>query len=559
MGGDTKKRILKKSNIMYIKKIHIENFKKFKGTFDLELNDDLNIIVGNNEAGKSTVIEAIFLALTGLFRGKYLRNELSQYIFNKDIVNEYISSVNMGNAQKPPRVLLEVYFGGDDAPALFNGSHNSENSNECGVRFEIGFNEKYNDEYNSIIENSIKLKSLPIEYYDIVWTSFAWDNITSRSIPLKVALIDSESGKLLNGSDIYISRIVKDNLETYDIVKVTQAFRSLQDNFSSNPSVSAINENIKNTSKITNKEMVISVDMSSRNAWESFLMTYLDDIPFTYIGKGEQAIIKTNLALGNKKASMAGVVLVEEPENHLSHAKMNELISYIRKHCSGKQVIISTHSSFVANKLGLSKLLLLNGSNVLKLSKLSTTTETYFESLPGYNTLRLILCEKAILVEGPSDELVVQRAYLDRHGHLPIEDSIDVISAYNLSFLRFLEIADKLALNVCVVTDNDGSVTALHEKYAAYQNRSNIKICFDSSVDSWPTEIDGKPYNCNTLEPKLLKSNSLQVFNEVLGKSFSKDEDLLKYMKSDKTDCALAIFKSKTKINYPQYILDAIQ
>lgn len=45
---------------MYIKKIHIENFKKFKGPFDLELNEDLNIIVGNNEAGKSTIIEAIF-------------------------------------------------------------------------------------------------------------------------------------------------------------------------------------------------------------------------------------------------------------------------------------------------------------------------------------------------------------------------------------------------------------------------------------------------------------------------------------------------------------------
>lgn len=544
---------------MYIKKIHIENFKKFKGPFDLELNEDLNIIVGNNEAGKSTVIEAIFLALTGMFRGKYLRNELSQYLFNKEIVNDYIASVNTGNAQNPPKILIEVYFVGNDAPALFNGSHNSENSNECGIRFEIEFNEKYNDEYNSIIKNSIKLKSLPIEYYDIVWTSFAWDNITSRSVPLKVALIDSESGKLPNGSDIYISRIVKDSLETDDIVKITQAFRSLQDDFSDNPSVSDINKNLKNTSKITNKEIDISVDMSSRNAWESFLMTYLDDIPFTYIGKGEQAIIKTNLALGNKKASTAGVVLVEEPENHLSHAKMNELISYIREHCSGKQVIISTHSSFVANKLGLSKLLLLNGSNVLKLSELSETTEAYFESLPGYNTLRLILCKKAILVEGPSDELVVQRAYLDKHDKLPIEDSIDVISAYNLSFLRFLEIADKLALNVCVVTDNDGDVSALQNKYAAYLNRSNIKICFDSNVYSFPTEIEGKPYNCNTLEPKLLKSNSLQVFNRVLSKSFSKDEDLLKYMKSNKTDCALAIFKSKTKINYPQYILDAIQ
>lgn len=33
---------------MYIRKVHIENFKKFKGAFDLELNSDLNIIVGDN-------------------------------------------------------------------------------------------------------------------------------------------------------------------------------------------------------------------------------------------------------------------------------------------------------------------------------------------------------------------------------------------------------------------------------------------------------------------------------------------------------------------------------
>lgn len=547
------------NNSMHIKKIHIENFKKFKGSFDLELNDDLNIIVGNNEAGKSTIIEALFLALTGMFRGKYLRNDLSQYIFNKDIVNDYISSVNTGNAQKPPRVLIELYFGGDDTPALFKGTHNADNSNECGVRFEIDFNDKYNDEYNSIIRGSIELKSLPIEYYDIIWTSFAWDNITSRSIPLKVALIDSESGKLPNGSDIYISRLVKDFLNTDDVVKVTQAFRRLQDDFSSNPSVSGINENIRNTSKITKKEIGISVDMSSRNAWESFLMTYLDDVPFTYIGKGEQAIVKTNLALGNKNVSNAGVVLIEEPENHLSHTKMNELISYIRQHCNGKQVIISTHSSFVANKLGLSKLLLLSDSSTLKLSELNTNTEAYFESLPGYNTLRLILCKKAILVEGPSDKLVVQRAYLDKYNKLPIEDGIDIISAYNLSFLRFLEIADKLALNVCIITDNDGDVTALQKKYASYQSMPNIKIYFDHEVDSWPTEIDGNPYNCNTLEPKLLKSNSLQVINKVLDRSFSKKEDLLKYMKGNKTDCALAIFKSETKINYPQYIMDAIQ
>lgn len=78
---------------MLIDKIVIENFKGFKDRFTLPLNSGLNIIVGDNEAGKSTILEAINLALTGLYNGRYLRNELTQYLFNNDAVNEYLASL----------------------------------------------------------------------------------------------------------------------------------------------------------------------------------------------------------------------------------------------------------------------------------------------------------------------------------------------------------------------------------------------------------------------------------------------------------------------------------
>ena len=42
---------------MYIKSVHIENYKSYKGCFDISLNDGINILVGNNEAGKSTLID----------------------------------------------------------------------------------------------------------------------------------------------------------------------------------------------------------------------------------------------------------------------------------------------------------------------------------------------------------------------------------------------------------------------------------------------------------------------------------------------------------------------
>ncbi|MGG7036017.1 MAG: ATP-dependent nuclease [Flavobacterium sp.] len=302
--------------------------------------------------------------------------------------------------------------------------------------------------------------------------------------------------------------------------------------------------------------------MSSKNAWENSLMTYLDDIPFHYVGKGEQCIIKTKLALSHKKAKEANIILLEEPENHLSHAKLNQLISDIKSHSSDKQILISTHSSFVSNKLGLEHLILLNNKKTIRLNDLSSETKLFFEKLSGYDTLRMILCKKAILVEGDSDELVVQRAFMDaNNGLLPIENGIDVISV-GTSFLRFLEVAEKLGKNVAVVTDNDGDVSALNKKYKNYlaaNKKQNIKICFDSITDTGNLKIGNKEFNYNTLEPKILKENGLDKMNIVLGKSFADIDELHKHMKSNKTESALKIFDSNENIKFPEYILDAIK
>ena len=63
---------------MAIHKVKISNFKCFKGLFELELNKGLNILVGNNETGKSTILEAIHIALTGIYGGRNIKKELSQ-------------------------------------------------------------------------------------------------------------------------------------------------------------------------------------------------------------------------------------------------------------------------------------------------------------------------------------------------------------------------------------------------------------------------------------------------------------------------------------------------
>lgn len=542
-----------------ISQVKITNFKCYKDSQTFELNDAINIFVGNNSSGKSTLLEAIHLALTGVFQGRYVRNDMSQYLFNTKSVDEYLESIKSKSPIEPPYVLIELYFTGDGLDEFW-GNGNADKKDAHGLWFKISFDEKYKDEYEELLKHD-EISTIPIEYYEVQWESFARSPITPRSIPIKSALVDSSGSKSINGSDLYISRIVKDILDPKDIVDVSQAHRKMRESFMKDVAIVNINDKIDKSANISSKKISLAVDLSVKNSWESTLITYVDDIPFHFAGKGEQSVIKTKLALGHKKAVDANVIILEEPENHLSHSMLSELLYDIEQQNKTKQVIISTHNSFVANKLGLDNITVLHDGKPKQMKELEESTSEFFEKIAGYDTLRLVLCKKAILVEGDSDELVVQKAYMQSHGgKLPIHDGIDVISV-GTAFLRYLEVARSIGVPVSVVTDSDGKPNAVKDKYKPYYDEKNptpdLKICYDSTVDTGALTIDSKPFNYNTLEPKMLKVNGRDQINKILGTSYANDDDLLKYMHSNKTNTALSIFKYTSNITFPDYITDS--
>ena len=51
---------------------------------------------------------------------------------------------------------------------------------------------------------------------------------------------------------------------------------------------------------------------------------------------------------------------------------------------------------------------------------------------------------------------------------------------------------------------------------------------------------------------------SLELFNKIFGTTHANTDDLHKYMRANKTDCALKVFDTTETVNFPQYILDAI-
>lgn len=118
------------------------------------------------------------------------------------------------------------------------------------------------------------------------------------------------------------------------------------------------------------------------------MITEFDSIPYSNAGRGLQCLLKTELALNNINTNKNKIILIEEPENHLSYSNMNNLIDIIQVNSNKKssQIIISTHSSFVLNKLGIKNLILLSNKKSSKITNLSSDTEKYFKAISGYDT-----------------------------------------------------------------------------------------------------------------------------------------------------------------------------
>ena len=92
---------------MPIERVVIENFKAF-GHLDLPLNPHMNLIVGNNEVGKSTLLEATHAVVTGQLHGRGIAYEITPYLFHQPAVDEYLARLRDGQPGSPPRIVIEV-------------------------------------------------------------------------------------------------------------------------------------------------------------------------------------------------------------------------------------------------------------------------------------------------------------------------------------------------------------------------------------------------------------------------------------------------------------------
>ena len=284
-----------------LKKIIVHNYRIFKD-LTLELDEEMNIIVGDNETGKSTILEAIGLALTKRINGWYIENELSPYFFNVAAVQEYFDKNSQGQNVDLPNKFIELYLNLSTEFSPLKGRNNSSNEDCCGIRLEISFDDEYAQEYEEYLnarkDKEDQTKLIPTEYYKVIWRSFAGNALTARSIPIGLSSIDATNIRLQSGTDFYLRDFIRTNLDPKERVALSVAYRNLKESFIGEASIATINQGLDGSKgDITDKKLAIAIDVSQRTNWEANLIPHLDDLPFQMIGKGEQYSLKIMLAL----------------------------------------------------------------------------------------------------------------------------------------------------------------------------------------------------------------------------------------------------------------------
>lgn len=117
---------------MRIEKIKLINFKRFRN-YEIKANEYMNILIGDNETGKSSILEAIDLVSSG--STKRIESVGLERLINIDSVNEYLKST-IKSFEKLPILKIELYLSPSDDKTLnmsLNGKNNSDKKLVMGL------------------------------------------------------------------------------------------------------------------------------------------------------------------------------------------------------------------------------------------------------------------------------------------------------------------------------------------------------------------------------------------------------------------------------------------
>lgn len=488
---------------MYIANISLENFRGFSGKKVIELNEKLNIFIGHNNSGKTSIIKALQI----LFDTSYSK-KLSINDFNRQLSIDDIKA-------NPPQVVIS---------SILKENEGEEEYSEDIVLVSTMLT-KIQRPYEAKITYEFFLPEKEIEEYRTTMAAISSPNIEEYWSEIEHSFLSKYVWKLYGGDEKLKTVIDNDVLNKFDF-EFMQPIRDVERDLSSG-SNSLLKEvidffidyEIKNDTTKTKDQIKGNLQKVKREfaessqqlmtklqgrltAGEKQIVTYADDTGATFDessphfsgvlnettlysalrltledktgiklppannGLGYNNLIYIALLLARMQkdamgeyygsnAKLFSVLAIEEPEAHLHPSLQYRFLKFLNDNMKSnvRQIFISTHSPNITAASKLDNLIVLNkekedieiaypGRVFDQKNKNDKASKAYIERYLDVTKSDMLFAQRIILVEGISEQLLLP--IFTRYLKSDLVDShVAVINIGGRYFSHFLKLFDR--------------------------------------------------------------------------------------------------------------------
>lgn len=471
---------------MYLSEISIKNFRKFGNPgVSLTLNKGFNLFVGENDSGKTTIIDAIKLVL-GTHSNDFIRLEIDDFHLPSESVAETERASNLEISCKIRDISL------DEAKHILEWLSFEKNEGKVEYVLSLSLNAKrqgkkiYYDVKAGTSESGVMLNSEARSRIKATYLK-----------PLRDANNELAPRKNSRLSQILSNHSAFDNEDGHFLIdtfkeansKVSSYFKGKDLNDSDLEDQQGkylLTELNRYLEKFSNRNNVLESgfkvsDLKLRYILERLSLQFSSEKP----GLGSHNILfiaAELLLLKREKFDGLKLALIEEIEAHLHTQSQIRLVEYLQDESenSNLQLLLTTHSTALASKVKLENLFICNNNQVFSMSSQNTELlkgdYLFLERFLDNTKADMFFSQGVIMVEGDAENLIIPS--LSRIIGKPLSQyGVTVLNVGSTAFLRYSRIFRRknkkeglFNIPVACITDLDINT----EEYIEGNNLSEI-------------------------------------------------------------------------------------
>lgn len=425
---------------MIISELRLYNFRKFRNADDtpgltVMFHRGLNALIGENDSGKTAIIDAIkFVLLTQ--SNEYIRPIEDDFYVGADGVSSTEFKINCTlsdftrNEAKNFIEYLTYEKAGD------------------GIQYTLHLHYRAWKEGNRIYS---ELKAGEIDD-GVVIDGKARELLKAVYLkPLRDAEREMSAGRSSRISQILLSHPIFQNKDEHQLIHIFKtANNEIERYFAEDEAGKVILLTIRNDLnafnglETTNEASLRTSEIRLKAIMESLSLNTSE----VHLGLGELNLLFIAAELILLKEENDGgikLALIEELEAHLHPQAQLRLINFLQKEYNenGAQIIISTHSPILASKINLKNLILLKNNKGYDLSegktKLKKGDYLFLQRFLDTTKSNLFFAKGIIMVEGDAENILLP-VIADILGYPLEKHGVSIVNVGSTAFLRYSRI-----------------------------------------------------------------------------------------------------------------------